>query len=327
MIYPSILERRYQEYRPFVEEVARRVKDTILNFCENNGYAASYRIKTIESLAEKIETGRFKQWSDIDDLFACTVIIPTLHQEQQVTKFCQNTFEIIRVIKRGQNKKAPDSFRFDSTRLYARLKRVEQANGEQILSIFDIKFEIQIKSAFEHAWSVSTHELVYKNHEIDWKKLRLAAQVKATVEQLDMLILAFEQVSPSIQGSDYPEIKKKRKIATITQQLFDQGKIPPELKPKDMTRFCDNLYRIIVSANKEDNIQQVTKCIKQKVNSTPIKQIPRSISLLQYFLAILVEEQIINLPVPNYYFHITDELMTLYPHCFSNGDSAFKYDS
>ncbi|NES18014.1 MAG: hypothetical protein F6K41_03585 [Symploca sp. SIO3E6] len=68
MIYPSILERRYQEYLPFVQEVARRVKDTILNFCENNGYAATYRIKTIESLAEKIETGRFKQWSDLDEL-------------------------------------------------------------------------------------------------------------------------------------------------------------------------------------------------------------------------------------------------------------------
>ena len=60
MIYPSILERRYQDYLPLVKEVASRVKDTMLNFCEKNGYALTYRIKTIESLAEKIETGRFK---------------------------------------------------------------------------------------------------------------------------------------------------------------------------------------------------------------------------------------------------------------------------
>jgi len=31
MIYPSILERKYNEYKPFVEEVARRGRETLLN--------------------------------------------------------------------------------------------------------------------------------------------------------------------------------------------------------------------------------------------------------------------------------------------------------
>jgi hypothetical protein len=55
-----------------------------------------------------------------------------------------------------------------------------------------------------------------------------------------------------------------------------------------MTRFCDNLYGILARAGKEDEVQEVIKCITKKINSTPSKQIPRSISLLQYFLAILV---------------------------------------
>ncbi len=328
MIYPSILERRYQEYLPFVKVVASRVKDTMLNFCERNGYALTSRIKTIESLAEKIETGRFKQWSDLDDLFACTVIIPTLNQEQKVTQFCQNTFEISKIIRRGQNKKPPDTFRFDSTRIYAQLKRVEDANADQSLNIFNIKFEIQIKSAFEHAWAVSTHDLVYKSSEIDWKKLRLAAQIKATVEQLDTLIMAFDQVSDNIQESEDPEIKRKRQLAVATQSLFDQEKIPQELQPKDMTRFCDNLYSILDNTEKENEIQQVIKCITKKVNSTPSKQIPRSLSLLQYFFAILVENKIIILPVrKKYYCHITEELITLYPSFFCNIDSVFQYDT
>lgn len=327
MIYPSILERRYQEYLPIVEEVASRVKNTMLNFCEKNGYALTSRIKTIESLAEKIETGRFKQWSDLDDLFACTVIVPTLHQEQKVVNFCHDTFEVSKSIKRGQPKKSPDTFRFDSTRIYAKLKRIEDANASQLLSIFNIKFEIQIKSAFEHAWAVSTHELVYKSSVIDWKKLRLAAQIKATVEQLDTLILAFDQVSETIQESEYPEIKRKRQLAEATQKLFDQEKIPQELKPKDMSRFCDNLYSILVSTEKENEMQQVIKCITKKVNSTPSKQIPLSLSLLQYFLAILVEDKIIILPVKNYYCHITEELITLYPNFFGNNDSVFQYNT
>ena len=81
------------------------------------------------------------------------------------------------------------------------------------LSIYQIQFEIQVKSAFEHAWSVSTHDLVYKNSEINWRKLRLAAQIKATVEQLDMLILAFEQTSEFIEDNSYPVIKIKQHLA------------------------------------------------------------------------------------------------------------------
>lgn len=326
MIYPSILDRRYQEYRPYVVEVASRVKSTMLNFCENKGYALTYRIKSIESLAEKIETGRFKKLSDLDDLFACTVIIPTLAQEQEVIEFCERVFAIIKKVKRGQSKKSPDTFRFDSTRIYARL-RVENIFPNNTLTIFDIIFEIQIKSAFEHAWSVSTHALVYKSSEIDWKRLRLAAQIKANVEQLDTLIIAFDQAYPTIQESDYPEIKRKRRLASEIKKLFEQGKIPTELSPQDMTRFCDNLYTIIVSAGKEEVIEEIIKKLTAEIQSTPTIKIPRSISLLQYFFAILVSSQSIILPLSNYCCHITDELSTLYPDLQINVDSVFEYNS
>jgi len=326
MIYPPILDRQYQQYRPLVDIVAKRVKSTMLNFCDDKGYALTSRIKTIESLAEKIETGRFKKWSELNDLFACTVIIPSLLQEQEVIEFCQNTFDVDvkKIVKRGQNKKSPDSFIFDSTRIYARLRRAEAPDLSN-LSIFDILFEIQIKSAFEHAWAVSTHDLVYKSAEIDWKKLRLAAQIKATVEQLDTMIMAFEQIASTIQEHEYPQIKRKRQIAVATQNLFAQ-KIPQELQPKDMSRFCDNLYGILASAGKEDKIQEAIKCIRDKVNSTPTDLIPRSISLLQYFLAILVEEKIIVLPLDKHCFHITEELIALYPIFRDSVNSIFQYD-
>lgn len=324
MIYPPILDRQYQQYHPLVEEVAKRVKSTMLNFCDNKRYALTSRIKTIESLAEKIETGRFKKWSELNDLFACTVIIPSLSQEQEVIEFCQNTFNIKKIVKRGQNKKSPDTFIFDSTRIYAQLRRAEDPNLDNLLSIFDILFEIQIKTAFEHAWAVSTHNLVYKSDEIDWKKLRLAAQIKATVEQLDTMIMAFEQIASTIQEHEYPEIKRKRQIAVGTQKLFER-KIPQEFQPKDMSRFCDNLYGILARAGKEDKIQEAIKCIRDKVNSTPTDLIPRSISLLQYFLAILVEEEIIVLPLDKHCFHITEELITLYP-IFRGSVNFFQYD-
>ena len=100
MLYPSILDRKYNEYKPLVEKVAQKVKQALSNFCEDKPkYAFVSRIKTIESLAEKIETGRFAKWSDLDDLFACTVIIPTLSHEKEVKEFCQKAFKITRIVK------------------------------------------------------------------------------------------------------------------------------------------------------------------------------------------------------------------------------------
>jgi ppGpp synthetase/RelA/SpoT-type nucleotidyltranferase len=322
MIYPSILERKYNEYKPFVEEVSRRGKETLLNFCDRRGYAFTSRIKSIESVAEKIETGRFKKWSDLDDLFACTIIIPTLSHESEVMNFCKDTFKIIRTVKRGQNKKSPDTFKFDSTRIYAQL-RCNEDLATNILNIYQVTFEIQIKSAFEHAWSVSTHDLVYKNSEVDWRKLRLASQIKATVEQLDMLILAFEKTSEFIEDNDYSEIKLKRYISIEVSKLFEKGIIPMELKPKDMSRFCDNLYRLHV--DQEKNIQRNTKHVVQKIQSAKTAKIPLSLSLFQYFISILLSDEMIKSLPKNYYWHITTEVISLFP-TLKNVDPNFEYD-
>ena len=324
MIYPSILERKYNEYKPFVEEVAKKARETLLNFCDRRGYAFISRIKSIESLAEKIETGRFEKWSDLDDLFACTIIIPTLSHSEEVFNFCQDIFQIIRIVKRGQNKKPPDAFKFDSTRVYARLKQNEDL-VTNIFSIYQITFEIQIKSAFEHAWSVSTHDLVYKNHEIDWRKLRLASQTKATVEQLDMLILAFEKTSKFIQDNDYSEIKLKRYISTEVSKLFETDKIPLELKPKDMSRFADNLYCLHISLKQENNIRKNINYITKKIQSIKKNKIPLSLSLFQYFAAILVEDELIKDFSENYYWHITTESISLFP-VLKDINSSFQYD-
>lgn len=327
MIYPSVLDRKYQEYYPFVKEVAKKVKETLINFCENKGYAFRSRLKTVESLAEKIETGRFKKWSDLNDLFASTVIIQTLSHEKEVVEFCKNTFEIVNIVKRGQNKKAPDIFIFDSTRIYAKLRPIPDIPLGDNLSIYSIVFEIQIQSAFEDAWSVATHDLVYKSSEIDWRRFRLAAQIKATVEQLDTLILAFEETSKIIHNNNYAEIKIKGQLAIQINKLFENNKLPDELQPKDMSRFCNNLYLLLDKRkNKDSKPIDIIKQIITEIESTPSNRIPLSISLFQYFFAILIEKEIVELPINNYSCHITEELTTLYPNLQLDNDSIFLYD-
>lgn len=92
-----------------------------------------------------------------------------------------------------------------------------------------------------------------------------------------------------------------------------------------MNRFCDNLYRLAVDAKEENNIQEILENIKTEINSTSSKKIPRSISLFQYMFAILISNKIIEIPIRNYYCHITEELTTLYPDIQIDNDSIFLY--
>jgi ppGpp synthetase/RelA/SpoT-type nucleotidyltranferase len=87
-------------------------------------------------------------------------------------------------------------FRFDCTRFIGRLRSPDENTRSPI---YDIPFEVQIKSAFEHAWSATTHLLTYKSSEVNWSKLRLTAQLKAAVEQLDTLVLSFEDATKYIE--------------------------------------------------------------------------------------------------------------------------------
>ncbi len=155
--------------------------------------------------------------------------------------------------------------------------------------------------------------------------MRLASQIKATVEQLDMLILAFEKTSEFIQDNDYGEIKLKRYVSNEVSKLFENAKIPNELKPKDMSRLCDNFYRLHVRIGEEKSIRRNIKHITQKIRSTKTTKIPRSLSLFQYFIAILVSDGIIKDFPENYYCHITTEVISLFP-VFEDITSSYEYD-
>ncbi len=313
MIIPAILIQKYESYRHTIEEVANRVKSTLQNYCEKNGYAFISRIKTMESLAEKIETGRLKNWSEINDLFACTIIIPNLSHEEKVSAFCSSIFNIQSMRGPSTTQKAPDVFRFDALRIYAQLPKPDGLDMPEQFGIYDVIFEIQVKTAFEHAWSVSTHDLVYKGPDIDWQRQRLAAQIKATVEQLDTLILAFEPALKHISESPHDDTSERKKISARIKSFAENGHIPSECLPKDLARFCNNFYELLRNTKNGKNVDIVLATVESELSNTPGELFPRSVSLLQYFLAILVKQKMIALPIAKHWCHISEELLQICP--------------
>src|ERR1700723_2387375 len=84
MIIPREIRQKISDHVLQIDEVETRVLATLRPFCSKYGFVFDARRKSIESLSEKIETGRFQSWSTLDDLFACTVAVPLPADEESV---------------------------------------------------------------------------------------------------------------------------------------------------------------------------------------------------------------------------------------------------
>ncbi|MDM8515911.1 hypothetical protein QUF76_06905 [Desulfobacterales bacterium HSG16] len=317
MIILKTVQQKYLEDEPHIRILGKKINDTLIPFCEKNHFAYTYRYKEVESLAEKLETGRYSSWNAIDDLFAATIIIPNLNQEATVVGFLDNVFDIDAVKRRGSTFKAPEVFRFDATRVIARLKPYDDEKQR----IHELKFEIQIRTAFEHAWSAATHSLTYKSDEINWKAIRLSSQIKAAVEQLDMLISGFSEIDKHITAHKWPEIEYKVQILDFIIKYLNEGKIPDELRPKNLTRFAENMLALLKSSKSwPKNRRQISGFLKnvfetlsKGIDSYDCLTFPRSVSLLQFCFGILINNDKLQLPLNGYTPLITEEFEMLFP--------------
>lgn len=245
MAVPSRLLNAYSQILADLDAVERYVAQTLRPWCDDRGYPFKGRKKTIESLSEKLESGRYNAWSDIDDLYACTVVVPTSTHEDAVLEFLSSVFTEVETRKRNSTNKQADIFRFDSTRFIGRMTwnpGLDLPEGVEA-----IQFEVQIPTAFEYAWAVVTHDLVYKADDFDWRKARLAALLKASVEQSELLIAGFEANVETIPKSPHPESDAKREVVHIFKMLINDGLISRELAPASWGRFADNFYALTKS--------------------------------------------------------------------------------
>jgi hypothetical protein len=235
-----------------------------------------------------------------------------LNEEEEVLQDVDKYFDIQNIIKRGTKKKAPDVFRFDSTRVIAKIKDYSEAKP-----VAKIAFEIQIKSAFEYAWSITTHSLTYKTNKPDWKRDRLAAQLKASVEQLDTLVLGFEDMSNRITESYHELSIEKVKLSAFIADLFDKKILPEEHFPKDMSRNCDNMLNLLYACPwyrkpyDKDRLEKVILFIRDKLSN--LQHIPRTLSLFQLFYCCLAMEKDLSQLSDSYFSFITKDMISFMP--------------
>ena len=293
---PLELEEWLGTIRLPLERIKQKAEHAIRALCEDYGYAYAGRLKEDQSLAEKLETGRVRRLDDLEDLFGCAIIIPNLAHEAAVLDRLGKMFSTMYVKSRGKTHKNPDIFRFEATRFIGRLRIADPEDGR----LGSVSFEVQVRTAFEHAWSVATHSPAYKPDRPDWKLERLAAQMKALVEQLDSLALAYGQSADVLIQHPCVRTECEARVFDQYRALTVDGLIPGEIQPAKWGLFSRNIVALADAADwggrmyLEDKIERLLAAVSDELRRIGKSGYPLSLSLYQFTLGLLVQSKTIR---------------------------------
>ena len=111
------------------------------------------RLKPVESYILKIESGRVQNPNQLEDFFACCIVVENSDKINEAIEIIEKFCKIIRRKPHAQKtRKPPDVFRFDNLRIYAKLKDAHDVRTTELSSVI---FEIQIKTfrSYPKCWS------------------------------------------------------------------------------------------------------------------------------------------------------------------------------
>ena len=230
----------YLEHLPTFEKLSTDVGRTLEAAAASRGWFYFSRIKSLESFALKLETGRVQEPSKLEDFFACTIVVPTMEEvrnaiEAVLARYCL-------VYRRPKDDilttKRPSSFEFDDLRLYVRRPRSETGYAEELTGLV---FEVQVKTALQYGWSQATHDLTYKGDSVNWALERVAFQIKAMLEHAEVAISEAKELAHSDTLA-----KQDRRTKELSLLLEETRDIWPQVAlPTDVKRLAENMLSVL----------------------------------------------------------------------------------
>ena len=297
-------------------DIEDRLKSTLSCYCESHDYLFSIRIKDAKSISEKIETGRFRSWEEINDLVACSIIVTESKSVKNTLKYLKSTFEEVTTINKHSSYKRPNEFRFDASRFYGRIRAGKGI--EEDSDIRSIIFEVQVPTLLDYTWQKLTRKISYKNEISDWRLDRISAHFRSNIEQMEVIASNPRQFRSLMTESTWPEIKSKEKICLYFNGKIESGAITKLIEPQSWSRFSDSFYSLSLSFYDDHTPSKkisyrIGKSIQIIEDWMTKNEFASSLSLIGNCLGILIDHY--N-KMPNsgiYKAYISPTMSTLFP--------------
>lgn len=239
MKVPASLRRLYEDQKTTNERL-KEIVDTRMHQLREPRWHYESRVKELVSYALKVESGRVASPEALEDYFACTMVVATSADITRAEERIRHIFSVKerRPPEAGYTRKASDRFVFDDLRLYAALRDDPFEVQEDLIGIV---FEVQIKTFLQHAWSIATHDLVYKTDDASWSKERIAYQIKAMLEHAEVSIEEADRLSAS-RGLAKRERRTEvvKKGIELVKEQWDADELP-----RDLRRMASNIVGIL----------------------------------------------------------------------------------
>lgn len=226
---------------------------------KDNSWHYQSRVKSLESFALKVETGRIASLNRVEDIFGATLVVPDARQIQDAIDTVIDRYPLRerRPESSTSTTNRPDRFPFDDVRLYVTYKRAE---GERTAIPDGMLFEVQVKTFLQHAWGIATHDLIYKTALRDWRRERIASQIRATLEQAEVIIGGIDDLaSTSVLPESSDEIGELNAIISILQHEWAESDLPSNVR--SVAESIRNLLWIVERQKKFDRPGMLRKLL------------------------------------------------------------------
>lgn len=235
MSFPPSWVDAYREQKSLADLLNSELKSH-LSKVPSTWYASS-RIKEPLSFYQKVESGVIDKMTALEDFVAAMIVVPLPGDIPEALGFVDKFYETR--YRRPKSDRVASGrateFVFNDIRLYGTL-RVDPSLPEPPTS--RVVFEIQIKTFFQHAWSSATHDLVYKNPKFSWSRSRVAAQLRAVLENAELSMVAIDELEhkPPVARIGEPE-RTQNKLLDVVMRNWAEGDLPPDRRRMTQTLF------------------------------------------------------------------------------------------
>ena len=210
--------------------------------------ATTHRLKKFDSFFEKanrIENGSLK-YSDpfiqITDVVGFRVVVLARRHVNEVCEILRKNLEIREEEDKADTLLTEGRLGYESYHLIATLGPTRSALGEYA-SICEIPFELQVRTALQHAWAENEHRIQYKrskNPELVKRFLRLAAAVSSADEEFDRIYEIDEklknEVAEAVEATQPSAEEEKTAAALDNDNVLAEISRTFGEKPQELVR-------------------------------------------------------------------------------------------